>query len=165
MTVIKGILIPAEESDAATVVELEQGDLKAMQDCVGGYVQMVDGTNPDLTFVINEEGKVHNLPLNRRGTLMLWVHNNAFQGYDYFNGDVLVIGPADEETGESTSAPAELIELFFNTERYRYLVQTGGSTWDGNGVTYDNWVDAYNYGLALAKRWTLVTAVKVVAAS
>ena len=58
MTVIKGILIPAEESDAATVVELEQGDLKAMQDCVGGYVQMVDGTNPDLTFVINEDGKI-----------------------------------------------------------------------------------------------------------
>ena len=58
----------------------------------------------------------------------------------------------------------DLIALFFETERYRYLVQTGGETWDGNGVTYDNWVDAYNYGLALAKRWTLVTAVKVVAA-
>ena len=107
MTVIKGILIPAEESDATTVVELEQGDLKAMQQCVGGYVQMVEGTNPGLTFVVNEEGKVHDLPLNRRGTLMLWVHNQAFQGYDCFKATFSLSDRLTKRRG--TSPPCRTI--------------------------------------------------------
>lgn len=165
MTTIKGILVPSDDDVAPTVVEFEQGDLAALQRFVGGYVQFIDGFRPNCTFVINEEGKNESLPVNRRGTLALWVHHSEFMDRDFFVGDVLILGPADEKTGDTTGAPDELIELLFNTERYKYLVQVSSEQgWHGNGMTYENWVEAYNGALGLAKRWVLVERVKVVAA-
>ncbi|ODR25790.1 DUF3846 domain-containing protein [Mycolicibacterium porcinum] len=165
MTVIKGILVRADESVPAELVEFEQRDLKALQGFVGGWIQIVEGTNPDLSFVFNEEGKHEGLPLNRRATLMLWTYNSAFRDQDVLVGDVVIIGPPDERTGETTGVPDELITLLFHTERYRYLVKTHPEgSWNGNGVTYDNWVDAYNGAQSLARRWKLVEEVMVVAA-
>lgn len=165
MTAIKGILVHADETKPAEQVEFEQGDLKAMQRYVGGYIQMVEAFRPDCTFVMNEEGKVHGLDLNRRATLLLWTHHAEFRGQDVLNGDVLLIGPPDEKSGETQSVPDELVELLFNTEQYRYLVKTiGEEGWHKNGVTYDDWVAAYNGAQDLARRWALVEKVKVVAA-
>lgn len=165
MTILKGILVPSNEDEPAKVVEFEHDDLKALQGHVGGWVQMVGGTNPDMNFVFNEEGAVHRLPLNRRGTLLLWTYNSAFRDRDALSGDVVIVGPVDGSTGEQTGVPDELITLLFDTEKYRYLVQTIGETgWNGNGVTYDNWVDAFNGAQGLARRWTLVAEVTVVAA-
>lgn len=166
MTLVKGILIPVDEEKPIELVEFESGDLKAMQQYVGGYIERVDGFRPDCMFIFNEEGKVHNLPLNRRGTLALWCHHSEFMNRDVLVGDVLILGPADEDTGEMSGAPDELIELFFNTPVYRYMVKTiNENGWHGNGVTFTDLWKAYNDGLALAGRWTLVERVKVVAAS
>lgn len=126
---------------------------------------MVDGFRPDCTFVMNEEGKVLGLDVNRRATLALWVHHTEFAGHDTLNGAVLILGPADEATGEQLGAPDELIDLFFNTPEYRFLVKTiGEDGWHGNGRTFTDLWKAYNDGLALSARWTLVENVKVVAA-
>lgn len=166
MTLIKGVLIFSDEEKPAEIVEFDQGDLAAMQRYVGGDIQMTEGFRPDMTFVYNEEGKVHNLPLNRLATLVLWTHHSAFRDADYLVGDVLIIGPANEVTGETTGVPDELVDLFFHTERYRYLVKTyGESSWNGNGVIYERWQDAYNGAQSLARRWTLVEEVKVVDAA
>lgn len=166
MTVIKGILIPMDEEKPIELVEFEGGDLKAMQQYVAGYIQMVEGFRPPCTFVFNEEGKVHGLELNRRGTLALWIHHSEFRNKDVLVGDVLILGPADDDTGETLGAPDELIELFFNTPEYRYMVKTiNESGWHGNGVTFTDLWKAYNDGLALAGRWNLVERVKVVAAT
>lgn len=165
MTVIKGILVRADESVPAELVEFEQGDLKALQGFVGGWIQMVEGYRPPCTFVMNEEGKNIGLPLNRRATMALWVHHSEFIDRDVLAGDVLLLGPTDENTGETLGVPDELIELLFKTERYRYLVKTiGEDGWHGNGVIFDDWVRAYNDALSLARRWTLVERVKVVSA-
>lgn len=165
MTAIKGILIPADEAKDIELIEFDSHDLKALQGYVGGWVEIVKGFRPDINFAFNEESKVHGLPLNRRGTLMLWTHHSAFRNHDALAGDVVIMGPGDDESGEWTGVPDELVELLFNTERYRYLVKTyNEASWNGNGVTYTSWVDAYNGAQSLAHRWTLVEEVKVVAA-
>ncbi|WP_100503994.1 DUF3846 domain-containing protein [Mycobacteroides abscessus] len=166
MTVIKGVLIPADEDKPIELVEFDQSDLKAMQGYVGGWIQAVEGFRPPCTFIMNEEGKVNNLPLNRRGTLALWVHHAEFIDRDVLVGDVLLVGPADEETGDQLGVPDELVELLFNTEKYRYLVKTiGENGWHGNGIVLDDPWKAYNDALGLARRWTLVERVRVVAAA
>lgn len=166
MTAIKGILIPVDETAPMELVEFDNRDLKAMQQYVGGYIERVEAFRPDCMFIFNEEGKVHNLELNRRATLALWVHHTEFTNRDVLVGDVLLVGPADEKTGEWLGVPDELIELFFNTPVYRYMVKTiNESGWHGNGVTFTDVWKAYNDGLALAARWTLVERVRVVAAS
>jgi hypothetical protein len=164
MATIKGILMPVDQFAPISVVEFDQSDYTQITKLIGGTFGVTDTLRPDASVWYHDEGKILGLPVNRRASLFLWVHRTEFRGYDALMGDVLILGPADDE-GNTTSVPDELVELLFNTKEYRYLVQTSGDdSWNGNGVTYDNWVDAYNGGLSLAERWTLVEHVKVVAA-
>lgn len=61
--------------------------LKELQKYVGGYIELL--TISDKSFlVINEEGKLQNLPLNDRAT-QIYIKNYGFT--DIIVGDVLVI--------------------------------------------------------------------------
>ena len=66
-------------------------DLKAAQDFVGGYVEGITFPNGDY-LIINEEGKLKNLPLNVEAT-KLW--RSTFTKDKYaFGYDDFVVGPA-----------------------------------------------------------------------
>jgi hypothetical protein len=43
-----------------------------------------------LTIYANEEGKVHNLPVNRRATCMWWLLSPTVRGSDVLVGDVVI---------------------------------------------------------------------------
>jgi len=65
--------------------------LKEAQDFVGGYVECITWPNGDL-LIVNEEGKLRNLPLNPEATLlwrMTFTKDKYVTGYDDF-----VVGPA-----------------------------------------------------------------------
>ena len=65
--------------------------LKAAQDFVGGYVQGITFPNGDY-LIINEEGKLRNLPLNPEATA-LW--RATFDNDNYITGRKdFVVGPA-----------------------------------------------------------------------
>ena len=66
-------------------------DLKGAQEFVGGMVECVTFPNGDL-LIINEEGKLMNLPLNPEAT-MLW--RIPFDNDNYVTGrKEFVVGPA-----------------------------------------------------------------------
>ena len=66
-------------------------DLKGAQDFVGGYVECITFPNGDL-LIVNEEGKLRNLPLNPEATL-LW--KMTFDNDNYVTGRKdFVVGPA-----------------------------------------------------------------------
>ena len=66
-------------------------DLKGAQDFVGGYVECITFPNGDL-LIVNEEGKLRNLPLNPEATL-LW--KITFDNDNYVTGRKdFVVGPA-----------------------------------------------------------------------
>ena len=65
--------------------------LKSAQDFVGGYVECITFPNGDL-LIVNEEGKLMQLPLNPEATLlwrMTFTKDKYVTGYDDF-----VVGPA-----------------------------------------------------------------------
>ena len=65
--------------------------LKEAQDFVGGMVECITFPNGDL-LIVNEEGKLMNLPLNPEATLlwrMTFTKDKYMTGYDDF-----VVGPA-----------------------------------------------------------------------
>ena len=65
--------------------------LKEAQDFVGGYVECITWPNGDL-LIVNEEGKLRQLPLNPEATLlwkMTFTKDKYATGYDDF-----VVGPA-----------------------------------------------------------------------
>ena len=66
-------------------------DLKSAQEFVGGYVEGITFPNGDY-LIINEEGKLMNLPLNEEAT-KLW--RSTFTKDKYaFGYDDFVVGPA-----------------------------------------------------------------------
>ena len=69
----------------------DEPDLKAAQKFVGGMVQGIEFPNGDL-LLINEEGKLINLPLNSEATMM-W--RATFDNDNYITGRKdFVVGPA-----------------------------------------------------------------------
>ena len=69
----------------------DEPNLKTAQDFVGGLVECVTFPNGDL-LILNEEGKLMNLPLNPEATAlwrMKFTKQNYVTGYDDF-----VVGPA-----------------------------------------------------------------------
>ena len=69
----------------------DEPDLKAAQEFVGGYVEGITFPNGDY-LIINEEGKIHNLPLNPEATT-LWRSTFTEDKYAYGYDD-FVVGPA-----------------------------------------------------------------------
>jgi len=76
-------------------VQLSNGDdnLAQLQEAVGGLVQAIDLT-PNLTLWCNEEGKLHNLPINFSATL-LW--EKYFGQTDVILGNVILTGGTGKE--------------------------------------------------------------------
>ena len=69
----------------------DEPDLKTAQDFVGGMVEVITFPNGDV-LIVNEEGKLMNLPLNPEGTA-LW--RSTFTKDKYASGyDDWVSGPA-----------------------------------------------------------------------
>ena len=66
-------------------------NLKAAQEFVGGYVEGITFPNGDY-LIINEEGKLMNLPLNPEATA-LWRATFTADKYA-FGSDDFVVGPA-----------------------------------------------------------------------
>ena len=69
----------------------DEPDLKAAQDFVGGYVEGIPFPNGDY-LIVNEEGKLRNLPLNPEATA-LW--RATFDNDNFITGrNDFVVGPA-----------------------------------------------------------------------
>jgi hypothetical protein len=61
--------------------------LAELQDFVGGFIEIVK-TKDGRTMVMNEEGKINDLPMNLKAT-QLYQHNQ----FDCIVGDVLICQP------------------------------------------------------------------------
>lgn len=163
MTVIKGVYVPYDEEQALEVVEIHQGNIKAIQHYVGGYFEVVPLEDPEASVFCDEEGKVNGRLLNRRATLVWWTYWPAARNVDILAGDVLILGGVDGE-GNTLGCPDELIDLLVtNPGPFKYQVQvTGEDGWHSNQRVLEDRFDAFNDALALAERWLKVERTRVV---
>lgn len=63
--------------------------LKELQYYVGGYIELVH-LNDNQFLIINEEGKLHNLPINKKATDLARDAHCIF-ACDYIVGDAVII--------------------------------------------------------------------------
>ena len=72
----------------------DEPDLKSAQDFVGGMVEVITFPNGDV-LIVNEEGKLMNLPLNPEGTAlwrMTFTKDKYALGYDdWVSGPAILI--------------------------------------------------------------------------
>jgi hypothetical protein len=159
---INSIIIPADDEAMMRQEQIGASHLPDYQAVTGGLIEHIELEDPPSGLYINEEGKLLELPVNRRATLLLWMHNPAFRYRDVIVGDALVAGPTDGE-GYDTNVPDELAKTLFDAKRFRTEVRVYGEDgWHGNDRHFNNWVDAYGYVLDLGRRWTQVRDVRVV---
>lgn len=96
---------------AAGAVTIEEiATLEELQAAVGGYIEIV-ALSPRNDLVLNEEGKIYNLPYNHIASVLTVVLNVGLEVGDVVVGDVLVTGapdPADEEGNRTDFDPAIL---------------------------------------------------------
>jgi len=95
--------------------QVERRDMDSLEDlqkAVGGYIEAI-GVNwtdsiKDITVYCNEEGRVHELPINM--ACCMWLsQNNMYPALETpIHGDVVVIGDCDDE-GNDTDVPEDLV--------------------------------------------------------
>lgn len=159
---IGAVVIPASEEYDVRKDDIGSSNLPDYQRRVGGLIEHIGFEQPAASMYINEEGKINELPINRRATLLLWMHNRAFRYQDVVVGDALLTGPADGK-GNDTNVPDQLLQVIFDAKRFRPEVRVYGEEgWHGNNRRFDNWAHAYSYVLDLGHRWTSVEDVRVV---
>lgn len=102
-TTATAVMIPVM-GDVTTVTIGANDSLADLQRLVGGDIQLVPLPH-GLSLVINEEGKLHGLPVNHRATEALCAY--LLPG-DFLVGTTLMIGPegSDESTLDADLAAA-----------------------------------------------------------
>jgi hypothetical protein len=159
---LTAIVVPADPGQPVAMEHIAKDDLTAYRRLVGGHLEVIHLERPPASLYLNEEGKVLELPLNPRATALLWMHNASFRGWDLIVGNAFILGPPDDESYDTT-APAELVELLFKTERYRVQFQVGISpAWYTDDEIFDDWYEAYVHGLRLVHQRGAVSDVQVV---
>ena len=89
----KGEIIKVDGS--VEVVDPENGNdfsLEELKSYVGGYIEALYGAGHDVYMILNEEGKLKDLPVNPLATEIF--RTDFGGGQDYIVGDVIII-PAE----------------------------------------------------------------------
>ena len=159
---LNAIVIPVDPGQPIRQQQLHSSDLDGYRQIVGGNLEVLTLDRPSASLYFNEEGKLLGLPINPRATVLLWAHNSAFRGHDVIVGPAFIVGLPDDE-GDDTTVPDDLVHLLFNTKRYRVQVQTrDDDKWRENSEVFDDWFEAYLYGVQLAQRRVRVDEIRVV---
>lgn len=93
-----------------------ENDLHALQDVVGGYIEVLT-INPKAAIVCNEEGKIRGMVPNRK----IYIHPKGY--IDTICGPFIICGIAGENFCD---APELILEL-----RIERLAEKGGKSEDG----------------------------------
>ena len=92
------------------VESMDMASLEDLQKAVGGYIEAINinWENRALTVYCNEEGRVHELPINM--ACCIWLSKNGMYPAleTPIHGDVVVIGECDDE-GKDTDVPEDLV--------------------------------------------------------
>lgn len=144
---INSIVIPADDEQPLRQSDLSPGGLEDRQQLVGGFIQGVDLPEPPARLYFNEDGKLMNLPPNKRATLLLWLHNPKFRYQDIIVGDAFIVGPVGRDSSD-TSVPDNYVQTLFEGTRFRVELQPRGTNeWHEHPDRFDDWVTAYEHAV------------------
>jgi len=98
-------------ADGTSTVEQPVLTLAYLQEKVGGSIEVTSGGTEDgiWSVYLNDEGKINGLPANERATRIARALNWQGMRGDVFAGDVLFLGPSDEN-GDDTDVPQFVLD-------------------------------------------------------
>ena len=160
---VQAILIPHEMDKPIALQGFDR--LSVMQLAVGGYVEPVFIEKHSMTIYANEEGKIHQLPVNRRATCLWWLFAPEMRGLDIIVGDIVLVGSA-RGRGSMTALDPELKQLLFDTDSFKIEIQSqfDAHIWRPCQERFYDFFVAGMFGLNLVKPVAPGNDVRVVAA-
>lgn len=109
MTLINALVVTTDFTMSLQSIDADAGD--DLNTLVGGWFQTAPCTDPELTFWVNEEGKLHGMPLNDVATEMWLLTSPSMRGHDYLVGTVVITGGVGPE-GETLTLPSNWATKF-----------------------------------------------------
>ena len=104
--------IVVETDGQARMLVVERGQmLTPLQEAVGGYIERVAVQDNRVDFWVNEEGKLHGLPVNQTATELLYRLDPRWFNWDVLVGPVVLTGGSDGQGG-SLTVPDFLLDWF-----------------------------------------------------
>jgi hypothetical protein len=160
--VITGILFPCNEEQPIKRVEIDAENVDTIQEMVGGKYEAFNFDSPPASILANDEAMLWSLPYNLRATVLLWQHAKGLRGQAYISGDAILTGAPDGR-GFTKSVPQQLITLLLETETYgvEFLHHPDGP-WSRKAVTFDGWLEAYNYAIIHEETFATVRSARVI---
>lgn len=161
ITMVKGLFIPCSADQP--ILEGTFNELSDYQQVVGGYIEAVYVRNHPFVLVVNEDGRAKRLAMNRRATILWWLHNPAAIGGSQLRGDVVIVGPVKHD--DFTDVPANMIEMLLHTAQFQLqvLLSESSDTWVPIGEEVSNFFQAAVRALRLMEVWNPPTDVRVIA--
>jgi hypothetical protein len=98
----------AEITDYPTGVD----SLKFLQNAVGGYIEFIDLPKQKAVMVVNEEGKLHNLPTNVFATALFYQNYTHLR--DFIVGDVAFLSAEGDENGDPSGFSDQQVANLLN---------------------------------------------------
>lgn len=98
----------------------DKGALETMQEIVGGFIECIYPFSDNVALVMNEEGKLMSLPLNRS------IYDSFGKMYDVISGNFFVVG-LSRDNFKSLTLP----QINRYKDMYRYA-EHFSKTYDGN---------------------------------
>lgn len=115
-----------------------ENTLEAKQKIVGGLIQVVSLT-PEIDVIINDEGKLRGMPLNR-----LWLSGDG-KPLDILVGNIIVVRHCDEEFTDILSEDCEIIERLLPPIRLNMSVMGKDGKYRTNSMFYFNHDELLDY--------------------
>ncbi|SER52962.1 protein of unknown function [Propionibacterium cyclohexanicum] len=179
---VKGICVPADDSEALQIRELET--LEDYREAVDGCIEAVDVPDLGVTIYVNEEGLISRLPFNPRASFLWWYHvPGAHKAM--LVGNAVIVGLPDEN-GDSTDLSQGVVNLLTRTGEYAVAVQMGGTfepswpdgklssvllplmhgdpSWCLSLIRHEDYFSAAAWAVVFRERWTDAVNVRVVSA-
>lgn len=147
---IKGVLIPADPLDDLEVKEFTSSNLSFYQEQVGGLVEVVELTQPEIaSLYINEEGLNHGLAHNVRATLFVNVHCPRLRGETLITGPAFLVGGVDDD-GDEETIPNFFLKRLTVEHTFRVMGQDEpDGSWGFYGERFHDIWEAYQYAVDL----------------
>lgn len=155
----KGLLIPADNSKPLEVCVFTD-----LEEELGGSVERFPISRPDASLIQLESAPYLDLPTNRRGTLIRWVHATFTRGKLVTVGDVVLLGQLTDQ-GTYEDVPEWFEKVLLETEHFMVHAQlVEDMLWRQHERVFDDWQAAYTSVLLHAERNAVVANVRVVPA-
>jgi len=103
----KAILIEAN----GNVRRIEINGYDDLNKGVGGYIEGIHLGDTEQFAYLNEDGIALGLPFNKVATDLCYKHNVGLIPGDYIKGNMIIVGPADDEGNETDVSDTLAAEL------------------------------------------------------